>query len=191
MSLGLGAWQGQTCPEEARGCGRERVPGRARPPSPDPPSTASSRGPAFGPGAGGRGREPRGPAGAAGRVTSRDLPPCRGGGRGGSRGSGGRSGPAGARGGGWSAGLRSGRGRVEGWSLRRSQAGLYCSALRRPERAACAGDSARGSGLPRFPPPPAPGASQRAPRRLGPARRRPEGVASSGGVRVSRGAVGK
>lgn len=77
-------------------------------------------------------------------------------GAGGARGSAGR---------GRSAGQRSGRGRVGGWSLRRSQAGLYCSSLRRPERAACAGDSARGAGLPGSPPPPAPRASQRPARR--------------------------
>lgn len=118
----------------------------------------------------------------------RALPRCWGPGRSGSPGTGGPSGPAGARGGGWRAGPRSGRGRVEGWSLRRSQAGLYCSALRRPERAACAGDSARGRGASRVPPAARPPGF--APRRLGPARPRPEGVAFPGGVRVSGGAVG-
>lgn len=54
-------------------------------------------------------------------------------------------GAAGARGRGWSAGPRSGRGQVEGWSLRRSQAALYCSAFHRPKRVLLAWKGARGA----------------------------------------------
>lgn len=43
-------------------------------PAPGPPSTSSSRGLAFGPGAGGRGREPRGPAGPLGGSQAEPCP---------------------------------------------------------------------------------------------------------------------
>lgn len=94
----------------------------------------------------------------------------------------------GQRGGGWGAGRRSGRGQVGGWSLRRSQAGLYCSTLaapsarRRPGRAR----GARGARLPGLPPPPDPATRPEPSSAPGAASAGPSGLrgrACSGGAR--------
>lgn len=107
-------------------------------------------------------------------------------------------GAAGARGRGWSAGPRSGRGQVEGWSLRRSQAALYCSAFHRPKRVLLAWKGARGalgarlSGFPHHRRPAKRYRLPSAPRDVSAwLAWAPEGGACSGGVRVSRGAWGR